>query len=45
MPAITWTKGDVAMELSGGIFAGDKAGQFGQYRDNSFVRARVKYTF
>jgi hypothetical protein len=45
MPAITWTKGDVAVELSGGIFAGDKDGQFGQYRDNSFVRARVKYTF
>jgi hypothetical protein len=45
MPSITWTKGDVALELAGGIFAGDEGGQFGQYRDNSFVRARVKYTF
>jgi hypothetical protein len=45
MPAVTWTKGDVAMELSGGIFAGDEGGQFGQYHDNSFVRARMKYTF
>jgi hypothetical protein len=45
MPAITWTKGDVAVELSGGIFAGDENGQFGQYRDNGFVRAQVKYTF
>jgi len=45
MPAITWTKGDVAVELSGGIFAGDEDGQFGQYRDNSFVRLRLKYTF
>jgi hypothetical protein len=45
MPAITWTKGDVAVELSSGIFAGEKDGQFGQYRDNSFVRVRMKYTF
>jgi hypothetical protein len=45
MPAITWTKGDVAVELSGGIFAGDEDGQFGQYHKNSFIRTRVKYTF
>jgi hypothetical protein len=45
MPAVTWTKGDVAVEVSGGIFAGDKDGQFGQYHNNSFVRARVKYAF
>jgi hypothetical protein len=45
MPAITWTKGDVEVELAGGIFAGDEDGQFGQYRDNNFIRARVKYTF
>jgi hypothetical protein len=45
MPAVTWTKGDVAVELASGIFAGDEDGQFGQYRNNSFVRVRVKYIF
>jgi hypothetical protein len=45
MPAITWTKGDVEVELAGGIFAGDGDGQFGQYRNNSFIRTRMKYTF
>jgi hypothetical protein len=45
MPALVWTKGDVAVELSGGIFAGDADGLFGQFRDNSFVKAAITYTF
>jgi hypothetical protein len=45
MPAIVWTKNDVALELSGGIFAGSDEGLFGQFHDNSFIRVGLKYTF
>jgi hypothetical protein len=45
MPSLTWTKDAVSVELSGGIFGGEADGQFGQYRDNGFVKAALKYTF
>jgi hypothetical protein len=45
MPAIIWTKNDVELSLRGGIFAGDEDGQFGQYKDNSFIKVGLKYTF
>jgi hypothetical protein len=45
MPSLVWTKDAVSVELSGGIFGGDKAGQFGQYRDNGFVKAALAYMF
>jgi hypothetical protein len=49
MPSLVWTKDDMAVELSGGIFAGSDGGVaeglFGQFHDNSFVKAGVKYTF
>jgi hypothetical protein len=45
MPSLVWTKDAVSVELSGGIFGGDKEGQFGQYRDNGFVKVALKYTF
>jgi hypothetical protein len=45
MPGIVWTKNDVAVELSGGIFAGSGKGLFGQFHDNSFIRVGLKYTF
>jgi hypothetical protein len=45
MPALAWTKNDVTIELSGGFFAGDDEGLFGQFRDNSFIRVGLKYTF
>jgi hypothetical protein len=45
MPVITWRQDDIDLELAGGFFAGDRAGQFGQYRDNSFIQARIRYTF
>jgi hypothetical protein len=45
MPAIVWAKNDVALELSGGIFAGSDEGLFGQFHDNSFIRVGLKYTF
>ncbi|MDR3238869.1 MAG: hypothetical protein LBT44_02120 [Clostridiales bacterium] len=45
MPAVIWTKDAVALEVSAGIFGGDKAGQLGQYRDNTFIKVGMKYTF
>jgi hypothetical protein len=45
LPAVVWTRGDVALELSGGIFAGDKKGELGQYRDNAFFRTILTYSF
>jgi hypothetical protein len=45
MPSIIWTKNDVAIEFSGGIFAGNDEGLFGQFHDNSFVKVGMKYTF
>jgi hypothetical protein len=45
IPAITWTKNDVAVELSAGIFAGSDERLFGQFHDNSFVKMGMKYTF
>jgi hypothetical protein len=45
MPSLIWTKNDVAVELSGGIFADNREGLFGQFHDNSFVKVGVRYTF
>jgi hypothetical protein len=45
MPGVFWTKGDLAVELSGGIFVGNKDGEMGQYRKNSFIKAGVGYSF
>jgi hypothetical protein len=45
MPSLIWTKDAVSIELSGGIFGGEEDGQFGQYRDNGFVKAVLTYTF
>jgi hypothetical protein len=45
MPSLIWTKNDVAVELSAGIFAGSDEGLFGQFHDNSFVKVGLKYTF
>jgi hypothetical protein len=45
LPGLIWTKGDVAAELSGGIFGGDEQGELGQYRKNSFIKALITYSF
>ncbi|GHU27056.1 hypothetical protein FACS1894164_18910 [Spirochaetia bacterium] len=45
MPGIVWTKGDISLELIGGIFGGDKAGELGQYHKNSFIKAGLTYSF
>jgi hypothetical protein len=45
IPALIWTKGDAALELSGGVFAGDKKGELGQYRNNGFIKTALTYSF
>jgi hypothetical protein len=45
MPALGWSRNDVSAELSAGFFGGDISGELGQYRDNSFVRLRLSYSF
>jgi hypothetical protein len=45
IPGLTWTVRDLAVELSAGVFAGEKSGDLGQYRENSFVKVGVKYSF
>ncbi|MDR1029696.1 MAG: hypothetical protein LBL76_02345 [Treponema sp.] len=45
IPALIFTHGDLEAELSGGILGGDEAGELGQYRKNSFVKAMLTYTF
>jgi len=45
IPSLIWTKDAVSLEFSGGIFGGNKDGQFGQYRDNSFVKVALTYSF
>jgi hypothetical protein len=45
IPSVAWTIGGLTSELSAGIFAGNKSGELGQYRDNKFVRLGLKYSF
>jgi hypothetical protein len=45
IPSLVWTKDSVSVELSGGIFGGDKDGQYGQYRRNSFIKTALTYSF
>jgi hypothetical protein len=45
MPALVWTKDDLRFAFAGGVFAGSKEGQLGQYRDNNFLKLSLTYTF
>jgi hypothetical protein len=45
IPAVRFTQGSAELELSGGLFLGDRGGELGQYRDNNFVKAVMKYVF
>jgi hypothetical protein len=44
-PVLTWTKGDISIDLLAGIFGGDTSGSLGQYHKNNFVRLGMSYTF
>jgi len=45
IPSIIWTLDALSAELSGGIFTGNKDGQFGQYWKNSFIKASLTFSF
>ncbi len=45
IPAATWTRDDLAFELSGGIFGGRRTGELGCYRDNDYLKASVTVSF
>jgi hypothetical protein len=44
-PIITWTKGDISIDLLVGIFGGDTSGSLGQYHKNNFVRLGITHAF
>jgi len=45
LPSIVWTKGDVEVELAGGIFGGDDEGEIGHFGDNDYASLSMTYTF
>jgi hypothetical protein len=45
IPAIIWSKYDIKAELSAGIFGGSRDGELGQYRDNSYIKTAVSWSF
>ncbi|MDR2021377.1 MAG: hypothetical protein LBQ14_11510 [Treponema sp.] len=45
LPALIWTKGDLTLKASGGVFGGSKEGELGQYRNNGFVKIGLSYSF
>jgi hypothetical protein len=45
IPAVVWSKDDVSVELSAGIFAGDKSGALGQYHNNNYLKTTLTYRF
>ncbi|MDR2490964.1 MAG: hypothetical protein LBD20_06130 [Spirochaetaceae bacterium] len=45
IPAIVIAHGDAELELTGGIFTGSRTGEFGQYRDNTFAKATLRWKF
>jgi hypothetical protein len=45
IPSVAWSINDIRMELSAGFFAGDENSELGQYRDNSYVKLKLTYSF
>jgi len=45
IPAIIYTMGNLTSELSAGFFAGKETGDLGQYRNNSYIKLGIKYSF
>jgi hypothetical protein len=45
IPGLSWKQDDIAVELAGGIFAGDNKSELGQYHDNGFLRLLMTYSF
>jgi hypothetical protein len=45
MPKVSWTDGGFSMGLGAGFLLGDADGQFGQYKDNSYIKFTLGYQF
>ena len=45
IPAIVWNIKDLTAELAAGVFAGKDSGELGQYRENSFIKIGLAYSF
>ena len=45
IPAVVYTMGSLTAELSAGFFAGNEDGDLGQYRNNSYIKVGLKYSF
>ncbi|AEF83200.1 hypothetical protein [Leadbettera azotonutricia] len=45
IPAIVWSRNDITAELAAGFFGGDRAGELGQYKDNSYIKVALGYSF
>ena len=45
IPSVAWTKNDISAECAAGFFGGDRKGELGQYRDNSYIRLSLSYKF
>lgn len=45
MPSLVWTKGDTEVEVSGGIFGGDRDGELGYFDENDYVSMSLTCKF
>jgi hypothetical protein len=45
IPGVVYTMGSLTSELSAGFFGGKESSQLGQYRNNSYIKAGLKYSF
>ena len=45
IPSVAWSANDARIELSAGIFTGEKASELGQYCDNSYIKLKLTYSF
>jgi hypothetical protein len=45
IPGVVYTMGNLTSELSAGFFGGKESSQLGQYRNNSYIKAGLKYSF
>jgi hypothetical protein len=45
IPGIVYTMGNLTYELSAGFLGGKENSELGQYRNNSYIKAGIKYSF
>lgn len=45
LPSVVWSKGDVKVNLTAGIFGGDGDGELGQFDDGDYASLSLTYSF